>query len=145
MSVDIGNVADTAIMTALNVAAVTGVATGGIHRVQAPAGTTGVWLVFRQVDSPGELRTLRSAAGATGRVARLRYQLQAMQRDLSAVTAKAALAAADSVLDDATLTVTAGTYIGCRRERLLPDLTDDIAGGVPYQVVGAYYMLEVQV
>ncbi len=145
MTVDIGNVADAAIMTALNVTAVTTVATGGVHRVRAPKDTTGTWIVFRRVDSPPELRTLRSAAGATGRVARLRYQLQAVTQGLSAVAPEQALAAADGVLDDQTLTVTAGTFLSCRRERLLGVLTDDVAGGVPYQIVGAHYLVEVQI
>lgn len=145
MSVDVANVTDAAVMAALSVSAVTSIATGGVHRMVAKKGTTGTWVVFRRVDSPAEIRTMRSAAGATGRIVPLRYQVQAVTEGISAVPAERALAAVDAILDDGTLSLSAGTFLGCRRERLLGTLEDDLVAGRPFQITGAHYLVEVQV
>lgn len=147
MSVDVLDAVDAAVATALGDASVTALAPGGIYNGQVPASATpaGAWIEFDTVAGMDEIRTLRAASGATGRVVPLRYVVRAVCKGFSKAPAKAALAAVDAVLDDATFVLTHGTFLSCRRERFLGDLTDDLVGGVVYQVIPAHYLIEVQV
>lgn len=142
---NVASVVDAAVYAALNVSSVTSIATGGVHNRKAPPQASGTWIVFRRVTSPDEIRTLIAANGDSGRIVPLRYQVQGITQGLSAAAAESALAAADDVLDDVNLVLSAGTFLGCRRQRFLDALTDDLAGGLPYQITGAHYLIEVQV
>lgn len=132
---------DAAIDFALGAAGVTAAAPGGVHRDVAPTSvTTYPYITFQMVDGPPERRVF----GAGRRIVRYRYLVKAVGKGLSAKAAKDALAAADGVLDDATLTVSGATFLSCRRERPMGDFRENVAGGVTYQHVGAFYAIEVQ-
>lgn len=138
MSLD-GGAVDAGLYTALNVSAVTTLATGGVHNGVAPENTATPYLRFFSAEAPPDWRAFR-----TNRIAKFRYLVQAIDEGLSKAAAKALLASADGVLHDATLTVAGGTFLSCGLERRIGDIVDRLPGGVVFQIVGAYYLVEVQ-
>lgn len=135
------NEVDTAIYSTLSGdATLTATATGGVWRMVAPEGTTGVYVVFQLIGAMNDLHTLRTDR----RVEIMRYQIKAIERGYSASNARTAIARIDTLLNDAALAVTGKTLLSCRREAAIPDILERLDNEEVYQHVGATYLIEVQ-
>lgn len=109
---------------------------GRIFRLKAPSGTFPA-LIYSSQGGPD-----RSTLGGL-RIRDLVYRFRVWDQGFSAQGAKAILARVDALLQDATLSVSGGSVLFLRRRSELPDLTEDGSGGVPYQIVGSEYAVEV--
>lgn len=119
----------------------TGIATGGIWRIVAPEGTTGVYVVFQLIGAQNDLHTLKTDR----RVESMRYQIKAIERGYSAANARSAMSRVDVLLNDANLSVTPYTLLQCRREAAIPDMLERLDNEEVYQHVGATYNIEVAI
>jgi hypothetical protein len=115
-------------------------AAGGVYRIVAPEGTTGVYIVYQMIGALNDLHTI----GTDRRVAVYRYQIKAIERGYSASTAKTAMERVDALLNDGSLSTGGTTLLVCRREAPIPDIVERLDNEEVYQHVGATYLVEVQ-
>jgi hypothetical protein len=127
--------ADDAIYTALNVAAVTNVLTGGVWNTRVPQGTAPPYGVFSESGGSTSYtfdKTLRRRV----------YLVRAIVRSQWPKDAATAFALMAARLHNRSLTVTGGEMLTILEEAPF-DLAEDVGGGVFYYHVGAYFGVNV--
>ena len=119
---------DTAVYSVLNVAAVTNEATGGVFNGIAPQGTEPPFVVFSAMSKTDDYFAYTERGGQAV------YMIKAIDRSPWPKSAGDIDTQIDSVMQDASLSITGHTLIECRRESDIY-LVEDL-DGVTYQHVG---------
>lgn len=117
-------------------ATLSGLAPGGVWRGVAPAGTTGVYVVF---NSMGESDQYALAARA---FTESDYQIKALAPGESALPAWTAAERIEYLLTDKALAMPSGRLMACRRNQVVSMTEAD--GGEQYQHAGGIYRITVQ-
>lgn len=125
---------DTAIYSVLNVEAVTNEATGGVFNSLAPQGTEPPYIVFQAMSKVDDYFAY------TGRGGSAVYMVKAIDRSPWPKGAGDIDTQIDSVMQDASLSITGHALLTCRRESDIY-LIDDQAG-VIYQHIGGLYRID---
>ena len=123
---------DKAVFDALNVAAVLAVAPGGVHNSVAPAGTRPPWVVYQTMALEDEY-----TFGLRG--ANMLYMAKAVTDKPWPKAAMDVDTEIDSVLEDATLTITGFNQVLCRRQQDI--YYTEEAGGKVWQHIGGIYRI----
>lgn len=124
---------DTAIYTVLNVESVTDEATGGVFNGLAPQGTEPPFVVFQAMSKVDDYFAY------TGRGGTAVYMIKVIDRSVWPKTAGDIDTQIDSVMQDASLSITGHTLLMCRRESDIYLVEDQ--QGVVYQHVGGLYRI----
>ena len=124
---------DTAVYSVLNVAAVTNEATGGVFNGIAPQGTEPPFVVFSAMSTTDDYFAYTERGGQAV------YMIKAIDRSPWPKSAGDIDTQIDSVMQDASLSITGHTLIECRRESDIY-LVEDL-DGVTYQHVGGLYRI----
>ena len=124
---------DTAVYSVLNVAAVTNEATGGVFNGIAPQGTEPPFVVFSAMSKTDDYFAYTERGGQAV------YMIKAIDRSPWPKSAGDIDTQIDSVMQDASLSITGHTLIECRRETDIY-LVEDL-DGVTYQHVGGLYRI----
>ena len=124
---------DTAIFSTLNVASVTNEATGGVFNSVAPQGAEPPFVVFQAMSKVDEYWSYTGRGGAAV------YMIKAIDRSPWPKAAGDIDTQIDSVMQDASLSITGHALLMCRRESVIY-LTEDLAG-VIYQHIGGLYRI----
>ena len=124
---------DTAIFNVLNVASVTNEATGGVFNGVAPQGTEPPFVVFSAMSKTDDYFAYSERGGQAV------YMVKAIDRSPWPKSAGDIDTQLDSVMQDASLSITGHSLISCRREEDIY-LVEDLAG-VMYQHVGGLYRI----
>ena len=124
---------DTAIYSVLNVEAVTNEATGGVFNGIAPQGTEPPFVVFQAMSKVDDYFSYTGRGGAAI------YMIKAIDRSIWPKTAGDIDTQIDSVMQDASLSITGHALLMCRRESDIY-LAEDQAG-VVYQHIGGLYRI----
>ena len=124
---------DTAIFNVLNVESVTNEATGGVFNGVAPQGTEPPFVVFSAMSKTDDYFAYSERGGQAV------YMVKAIDRSPWPKSAGDIDTQIDSVMQDASLSITGHSLISCRREEDIY-LVEDLAG-VMYQHVGGLYRI----
>jgi len=124
---------DTAVYDILNVAAVTNEATGGVFNGVAPQGTEPPFVVFQAMSKTDDYFAYTGRGGAAI------YMVKAIDRSPWPKAAGDIDTQIDSVMQDASLSITGHSLLSCRREEDIY-LVEDLAG-VIYQHIGGLYRI----
>ena len=124
---------DPAVYSVLNVAAVTNEATGGVFNGVAPQGTEPPFVVFSALSKTDDYFAYTERGGQAI------YMVKAIDRSPWPKSAGDIDTQVDSVMQNASLSITGHTLIECRRESDIY-LTEDL-DGVTYQHVGGLYRI----
>jgi hypothetical protein len=124
---------DTAIYSILNVEAVTNEAIGGVFNGIAPQGIEPPFVIFQAMSKIDDYFAFTGRGGSTI------YMIKAIDRSIWPKTAGDIDTQIDSVMQDASLSITGHTLLMCRRESDLY-LVEDQAGMV-YQHIGGLYRI----
>ena len=124
---------DTALYAVLNVASVTNEATGGVYNMVAPDGVEPPFVVFQAMSKVDDYYAYSERGGAAV------YMVKVIDRSIWPKTAGDIDTQIDSVMQDASLSITGHTLISCRREEDIYLVEDQ--GGVTYQHVGGLYRI----
>ena len=124
---------DTAIYSVLNVEAVTNEATGGVFNSIAPEGTEPPYIVFQAMSKVDDYFAYTGCGGSAV------YMVKAIDRSPWPKGAGDIDTQIDSVMQDASLSITGHALLTCRRESDIY-LIDDQAG-VIYQHIGGLYRI----
>ena len=124
---------DTAVYAVLNVATVTNEATGGVFNLLAPANTEPPYVVFQAMSKVDEYWSYTGRGGAAV------YMIKAIDRSPWPKAAGDIDTQIDSVMQDASLSITGHALLMCRRESDFY-LTED-QEGVIYQHIGGLYRI----
>jgi len=124
---------DTAVYSVLNVAAVTNEATGGVFNGVAPQGTEPPFVVFSAMSKTDDYFAYTERGGEAI------YMIKAIARSPWPKVAGDIDTQIDSVMQDASLSITGHTLIECRRESDIY-LVEDL-DGVTYQHIGGLYRI----
>ena len=122
---------DTAVFKILNVASVTNEATGGVFNGVAPQGTEPPFVVFQAMSKVDDYFSY------TGRGGSAVYMVKAIDRSPWPKAAGDIDTQIDSVMQDASLSISGHSLLLCRREEDIY-LVEDLAG-IIYQHVGGLY------
>ena len=125
---------DTAVFDTLNVAAVVNEATGGVYNSMAPQGTEPPFVVFQAMSKSDEYWAFSSGRGGSAI-----YMVKAISRSPWPKEAGDIDTQIDSVLQDASLSVTGYSLLTCRREEDVYLVEDQ--NGVIYNHVGGLYRI----
>ena len=124
---------DTAIFSTLNVASVTNEATGGVFNSVAPQGAEPPFVVFQVMSKTDDYFAY------TGRGAEAVYMVKAIDQSPWPKSAGDIDTQVDSVMQDASLSITGFSLLSCRREEDIYLVEDQ--EGVIYQHVGGLYRI----
>ena len=124
---------DTAMFDTLNVEAVTNEATGGVFNGIAPHGTTPPYVVFQAMSKVDDYWSF------TGRGGNAIYMVKAIDRSPWPKSAGDIDTQVDTVLQDASLSITGHALLWCRREEDIYLAEDQ--DGIIYQHVGGLYRI----
>ena len=124
---------DTAIFSTLNVASVTNEATGGVFNSVAPQGAEPPCVVFQAMSKTDDYFAY------TGRGAEAVYMVKASDQSPWPKAAGDIDTQVDSVMQDASLSITGFALLSCRREEDIYLVEDQ--EGVIYQHVGGLYRI----
>ena len=124
---------DTAIFSTLNVASVTNEATGGVFNSVAPQGAEPPFVVFQAMSKTDDYFAY------TGRGAEAVYMVKAIAQSPWPKSAGDIDTQVDSVMQDASLSITGFSLLSCRREEDIYLVEDQ--EGVIYQHVGGLYRI----
>ena len=124
---------DTAIFSTLNVASVTNEATGGVFNSVAPQGAEPPFVVFQAMSKTDDF------FGYTGRGAEAVYRVKAIDQRPWPKAAGDIDTQVDSVMQDASLSITGFALQSCRREEDIYLVEDQ--EGVIYQHIGGLYRI----
>ena len=125
---------DTAVYSVLNVAAVTNEATGGVFHGIAPHSTAPPFVVFQAMSKVDEYWNFASGRGGSAI-----YMVKAIDRSPWPKSAGDIDTQIDSVMQDASLSITSHSLLWCRREEDVYLVEDQ--EGVIYQHVGGLYRI----
>ena len=124
---------DTAVFNVLNVASVLNEATGGVFNGIAPQGTTPPYVVFQAMSKVDDYWSV------TGRGGNAIYMVKAIDQSPWPKSAGDIDTQVDSVMQDASLSVTGHSLLWCRREEDIYLAEDQ--QGVIYQHIGGLYRI----
>lgn len=124
---------DTAVYSVLNVAAVTNEATGGVFNGIAPQGTEPPYVVFSAMAKTDDYFAYTERGGQAV------YMVKAISRSPWPKIAGDIDTQIDTVMQNASLSITGHTLIECRRESDIY-LVEDL-DGVIYQHIGGLYRI----
>ena len=124
---------DTAVFAALNVSSVTNEAIGGVFNGIAPQGTAPPYVVFAAMSKVDDYFAYTGRGGAAI------YMVKAIDRSPWPKTAGDIDTQIDSVMQDASLSITGHSLLSCRRESDIY-LTED-QDGIIYQHIGGLYRI----
>lgn len=124
---------DTAVYSVLNVEAVVNEATGGVFNGLAPQGTAPPYVVFSAMSKNDDYWSY------TGRGAEAVYMIKAISRSAWPKEAGDIDTQVDSVMQDASLSITGFSLLACRREEDIYLVENQ--DGVIYQHVGGLYRI----
>ena len=124
---------DTAVYAVLNVAAVTNEATGGVYNTMAPDGVEPPFVVFQAMSKVDDYFAYSERGGAAV------YMVKAVTRSVWPKEAGDIDTQIDSVMQDASLSVTGHALISCRRESDIYLIEDQ--SGVIYHHIGGLYRI----
>ena len=124
---------DTAIFSTLNVASVTNEATGGVFNSVAPQGAEPPFVVFQAMSKTDDYFAY------TGRGAEAVDMVKAIDQSPWPKSAGDIDTQVDSVMQDASLSITGFSLLSCRREEDIYLVEDQ--EGVIYQHVGGLYRI----
>ena len=124
---------DTAIFSTLNVASVTNEATGGVFNSVAPQGAEPPFVVFQAMSKTDDYFAY------TGRGAEAVYMVKTIAQSPWPKSAGDIDTQVDSVMQDASLSITGFSLLSCRREEDIYLVEDQ--EGVIYQHVGGLYRI----
>ncbi len=124
---------DTAVYAVLNVESVTNEATGGVYNMVAPDGVEPPFVVFQAMSKVDDYYAYSERGGSAV------YMVKAIDRNVWPKTAGDIDTQIDSVMQDASLSITGHTLISCRREEDIYLVEDQ--GGVIYQHIGGLYRI----
>jgi len=124
---------DKAVYDTLNVASVLDLATGGVYNELAPRNINAPYVIFQAMSKVDE-HTFN------GRFANALYMVKAVSKQPWPKEALDIDTQIDSVMEDATLTVTGYTHLLCRREEDIY-LAEDDAGIIWHHVGGIYRII----
>lgn len=124
---------DTAVYNVLNVEAVTNEATGGVFNSLAPQGIAPPFIVFQAMSKVDDYFAY------TGRGGQAIYMVKVISRSPWPKEGGDIDTQIDSVMQDASLSITGHTLLSCRRESDIY-FTEDQAG-VTFQHVGGTYRI----
>ena len=125
---------DTAIYKTLNVESVVNEATGGIYNILAPQGVEPPYIIFHAMSKEDDYWAFSSGRGGNAV-----YMVKAISRNRWPKEASDIDTQIDSVMQDASLSITGHSLISCRREEDIY-LVEDLAG-VMYQHIGGLYRI----
>ena len=125
---------DTAIFDKLNVASVTNEATGGVYYILAPQGTAPPFVVFQAMSKTDDYFSFTGGRGGSAL-----YVIKVIDRSPWPKAAGDIDTQIDSVMQDASLSITGHTLLWCRREEDFYLAEDQ--EGVTYQHVGGLYRI----
>ena len=125
---------DTAIFNTLNVASVVNEATGGVFNSLAPQGTTPPFVVFQAMSKVDDYWSFSSGRGGSAV-----YMVKAISRSPWPKEAGDIDTQIDSVMQDASLSITGHSLIMCRRESDLYLVEDQ--GGTIFNHIGGLYRI----
>ena len=124
---------DTAVYAVLNVAAVTNEATGGVYNTMAPEGVEPPFVVFQAMSKTDDYFAYSERGGTA------MYMVKAITRSVWPKEAGDIDTQIDSVMQDASLSVSGHSLISCRREEDIYLVEDQ--GGVVYHHIGGLYRI----
>lgn len=124
---------DTAIYTVLNVESVVNEATGGVFNSLAPQGTSPPFVVFQAMSKVDDYFAF------TGRGGSAIYMVKAIDRSPWPKSAGDIDTQIDSVMQDASLSITGHALLSCRRESDIYLVENQ--DGVIYQHIGGMYRI----
>ena len=124
---------DTAIFSTLNVASVTNEATGGVFNSVAPQGAEPPFVVFQAMSKTDDYFAY------TGRGAEAVYMVKTIAQSPWPKSAGDIDTQVDSVMQDASLSITGFALLSCRREEDIYLVEDQ--EGVIYQHIGGLYRI----
>ena len=124
---------DTAIYAKLNVASVTNEATGGVFNSVAPQGTEPPFVLFQAMSKVEDYWSY------TGRGSEATYMIKAIDRSPWPKTAGDIDTQIDSVMQDASLSITGHSLLTCRRQSDIYLIEDE--DGIIYQHIGGIYQV----
>tara|TARA_R110000824_G_scaffold207854_2_gene393433 strand:- start:1186 stop:1599 length:414 start_codon:yes stop_codon:yes gene_type:complete len=125
---------DTAVYAVLNVASVTNEATGGVYNTMAPDGVEPPFVVFQAMSKVDDYFAYSERGGAAV------YMVKAITRSVWPKEAGDIDTQIDSVMQDASLSVTGHALISCRRESDIY-LVEDQSGVIYHHIGGLYRIL----
>ena len=125
---------DTAVFNTLNVSSVVNEATGGVFNSLAPQGIEPPFVVFQAMSKMGDYWAFSSGRGGSAV-----YMVKAISKSPWPKEAGDIDTQIDSVMQDASLSVTGHSLLYCRREEDLYLVEDQ--GGVIYNHVGGLYRI----
>ena len=125
---------DTAVYSVLNVESVTNEATGGVFNGIAPQGTAPPYVVFQAMSKVDEYWSFTGGRGGSAI-----YMVKAIDRSPWPKSAGDIDTQVDSVMQDASLSITSHSLLWCRREEDVYLVEDQ--EGVIYQHVGGLYRI----
>jgi len=125
---------DTAVYTVLNVQSVVNEATGGVFNLQAPQGAEPPFVVFQAMSKVDDYWSFTGGRGGSAI-----YMVKAISRSPWPKQAGDIDTQIDSVMQDASLSITGHSLLTCRRESDIY-LTEDL-NGVIYNHVGGLYRI----
>ena len=125
---------DTAVYSVLNVEAVTNEATGGVFNGIAPHNTAPPYVVFQAMSKVDEYWNFASGRGGSAI-----YMVKAIDRSPWPKSAGDIDTQIDSVMQDASLSITSHSLLWCRREEDVYLVEDQ--EGVIYQHIGGLYRI----
>ncbi len=126
--------ADKAVFDTLNVQAMLNLAIGGVYNAQAPQQVKPPFVVFQMLSKEDE-------NSFNGRYANALYMVKAVSKSPWPKEAMDVDTQIDTLMEDATLTITGYTALHCRRERDLA-LVEEVDAGETYQHVGGIYRVK---
>ena len=124
---------DTAVYAVLNVASVTNEATGGVYNTMAPDGVEPPFVVFQAMAKTDDYFAYSERGGAAV------YMVKAITRSVWPKEAGEIDTQIDSVMQDASLSVSGHSLISCRREEDIYLVEDQ--SGVIYHHIGGLYRI----
>jgi len=125
---------DTAIFDTLNVEAVTNEATGGVFNSLAPQGTATPFIVFQAMTKVDEYWNFAGGRGGSAL-----YMVKAIDQSPWPKSAGDVDTQIDTVMQDASLSITGHALFVCRRESDIYLAEDQ--NGVIYQHIGGMYRI----
>lgn len=124
---------DTAVYDTLNVASVVNEATGGVYNSVAPLGVEPPYVVFQAMSKVDDYWSY------TGRGGEATYMVKVITRSAWPKSAGDIDTQVDSVMQNASLSISGFSLISCRRESDIYIVED--LDGVTYQHVGGLYTI----
>ncbi len=125
---------DKAIYAVLNVSSVTNEASGGVFNVMAPQGTDHPYVIFQAVSKVDDYWSYANRGGEST------YMIKAIDRSPWPKSASDIDTQIDTVMQDASLSITGHSLIYCRRESDIY-LVEDFNGVIYHHVGGMYQII----